>query len=135
MLLVDTNVVAYLLIDGDHTAAAQELYARDPDWRSEAFLLVEFTNVLASSIAAKRMTLSLAEGFLAKASAFLDGKLGRVAHAAVLASVVRHRVSACDARFLALAEQLGRRLVTEDKKLRTAAPALTQSLSEALASA
>ena len=135
MLLVDTNVVAYLLIDGDHTAAAQELHARDADWRSEAFLLVEFTNVLASSIAAKRMTLPLAKGFLTKASAFLDGKLGRVTHAAVLVSAARHRVSAYDARFLALAEQLGRRLVTEDQKLRTAAPALTQSLSEALASA
>ena len=135
MLLVDTNIVAYLLIDGDHTAAAQELHARDADWRSEALLLVEFTNVLASSIAAKRMTLPLAEGFLAKASAFLDGKLGRVAHAAVLASAARHRVSVYDARFLALAEHLGHRLVTEDKKLRTAAPALTQSLSEALASA
>ena len=43
MLLVDTNIVAYLLIDGDYTEAAQELRTRDPDWRSEAFLLVEFT--------------------------------------------------------------------------------------------
>ena len=51
MLLVDTNVVAYLLIDGDHTEAAQDLRSRDPDWRSEAFMLIEFTNVLASSIA------------------------------------------------------------------------------------
>ena len=49
MLIVDTNVVVYLLIQGDHSAAAQELYIRDPDWRSEAFLLIEFANVLASS--------------------------------------------------------------------------------------
>ena len=73
MLLVDTNVVAYLLIEGDHTKAAQKLHSRDPDWRSEAFLLVEFTNVLASSIATKRMTLSLAGDFLAKAVALFDG--------------------------------------------------------------
>ena len=72
MLLVDTNVVAYLLIDGDYTEAAQELRIRDSDWRSEAFLLVEFTNVLASSIARKRMTLSLAEDFLAKVSSLFD---------------------------------------------------------------
>ena len=58
MLLVDTNIVAYLLIEGDHTEAAHELRARDSDWRSEAFLLVEFANVLVSSIARKRMTLS-----------------------------------------------------------------------------
>jgi len=133
MLLVDTNVVAYLLIEGDHTEAAQELRTRDPDWRSEAFLLVELTNVLASSIARKRMTLSLAEDFLAKATALFDGKLGRIPHASVLTIAARHRVSAYDARFLALADQLGSRLITEDARLRAAAPALTQSLAEALA--
>src|SRR4029434_9367465 len=133
MLIIDTNVLAYLLIHGDHTAAAQRLRARDPDWRSEAFLLVEFTNILASSIATKRMTLSLARDFLAKAVDLFDGKLGRVPHAAVLAIAARHRVSAYDARFLALADQLGGRLVTEDTRLRAAAPALTQSLVEALA--
>jgi len=133
MLLVDTNVVAYLLIQGDHTGAAQRLHTRDPDWRSEAFLLVEFTNILASSIAAKRMTLSLAGNFLAKAAVLFEGKLARIPHASVLATAARHRVSAYDARFIALADQLGRRLVTEDSRLRAAAPELTQSLAEALA--
>ena len=86
MLLVDTNVVAYLLIEGDYTEAAQELRTRDSDWRSEAFLLVEFTNVLVSSIARKRMTLSMAEDFLAKVVSLFDGKLGRIPHASVLES-------------------------------------------------
>jgi len=133
MLLVDTSVVAYLLIDGDHTAAAQELRTRDPDWRSEAFLLVEFTNILASSIAKKRMTMALAQDFLAKAVVLFDGKLARMGHASVLATAARHRVSAYDARFLVLADQLASRLVTEDARLRAAAPGLTQSLAEALA--
>ncbi len=135
MLLVDTNIVAYLLIDGDFTEAAQRLRKSDPDWRSEAFLMIEFTNVLAASIAGRRMTLPLAEDFLSKANALLESKLTRVADAAALAIAVRFRVSAYDARFLALADQLGHRLVTEDAKLRKAAPALTQSVSEALASA
>jgi len=134
VLLVDTNVVAYLLIQGDHTAAAQELRRRDPDWRSEAFLLVEFTNVLASSIATKRMSAPLAQGFLAKAVRLFDGKLARIPHAFVLSVAAHHHVSAYDARFLALANQLGRRLVTEDAHLRIAAPGLTQTLAEALAS-
>ena len=133
MLLVDTNIAAYLLIQGDQTEAAQKLRKRDPDWRSEAFLLVEFTNVLASSIATKRMTLPLARDFLAKAVALFDGKLAHSAHALVLATAARYRISAYDARFLALAHQLGTRLVTEDTRLRAAAPALTQSLAQALA--
>jgi predicted nucleic acid-binding protein len=88
--------------------------------------------VLASSIAMKRMTLTLAQNFLAKVIDLFDGKLARVDHPLVLAIAARHRVSAYDARFLALADQLGTRLVTEDAKLRAAAPALTQSLTEAL---
>src|SRR5882724_2553258 len=133
MYIVDTNVVVYLLIHGDHTAAAQKLYGRDPDWRSEAFLLVEFTNVLASSVATKRMTLALAQDSLAKTIALFDGKLARVAHPLVLAIAARYRVSAYDAHFLALSDQLGSYLITQDARLRAAAPALTQSLTEALA--
>ena len=44
MVVVDTNIVAYLLIDGDRSREARSLLARDPDWRSEAFVLVEFSN-------------------------------------------------------------------------------------------
>jgi predicted nucleic acid-binding protein len=47
---------------------------------------------------------------------------------------IRYRITAYDGRFLAVADQLGSRLVTEDTKLRAAAPALTQSLEEAIAS-
>ena len=133
MLLVDTNIVAYLLIDGDFTEAARSLHKSDPDWRSEAFLMVEFANVLAASVAAKRMDLRLAQRFLFEADSLLNGKLARIPHAPVLATAAQYRVSAYDARFLTLAYQLGSRLVTEDAKLRAAAPALTQSLAEALA--
>jgi predicted nucleic acid-binding protein len=133
MLLVDTNVVAYLLIHGPSTAAAQKLRRRDPDWRSEAFLLVEFTNVLASCIATGRMSLSLAHELLARVNTLFDGKLARVAHGSVLSISAEYRVSAYDARFLALAYRLGQRLVTEDTRLRSAAPKLTVSLVEALA--
>jgi predicted nucleic acid-binding protein len=133
VVFVDKNLVADLLIDGDHTEVAQELRCRDPDWRNEAFLLVEFTNVLASSIATKRMSNTLAEDILSEAITLLDGKLVRIAHASVLSIAVRYRVTAYDARFLAVAQQLGIPLVTQDAKLRSAAPALTQSVAEALA--
>ena len=133
MLIIDTNVVAYLLIEGDYTADARLLYRRDGDWRSEAFIMVEFTNVLTASIAARRMDLVLAQRFLADATSLLQGKLTSIPHDSVLSLAVQYRVTAHDARFLALAQQLGHRLVTEDDKLRSAAPALTQSLAEALA--
>ena len=135
MLIIDTNVVAYLLIEGDYTAAARLLHRRDDDWRSEAFIMIEFTNLLTASIAARRMNLVLAQRFLADATSLLHGKLALIPHDSVLSLAVQYRVTAYDARFLALAQQLDCRLVTEDAKLRAAAPKLTQSLAEALATA
>jgi predicted nucleic acid-binding protein len=135
VLIVDTNVLAYLLIEGDHTTAARLLHRRDEDWRSEAFIMIEFTNVLIASIAARRMNLVLAQRFLADATSLLHGKLALIPHESVLSLAVQYRVTAYDARFLALAQQLDCRLVTEDAKLRAAAPKLTQSLAEALATA
>lgn len=55
-----------------------------------------------------------------------------IPHIAALQAAQRFAVSAYDARFLASAEKLGAKLVTEDTKLRTAAPSLTQSFGDAL---
>ena len=47
MVVVDTNILAYLLISGDRTDLARALAKRDPDWKSDAFALIEFSNILA----------------------------------------------------------------------------------------
>ncbi len=133
MVLIDTNVLAYLLIDSEFTATSQRLRRRDPDSRSEAFILIEFTNVLALQIAVRSITIEAAQSLLTKATTVLSNRLAQVAHNDVLAMASRFGVTAYDARFLVLAHQSGLRLVTEDAKLRNAAPGLTQSIEEALA--
>jgi predicted nucleic acid-binding protein len=65
--------------------------------------------------------------------AFLQPHFFSVTHEAALEFAFRYHTTAYDARFLAMAAQLGCRLVTEDTRPRAAAPALTQSLAEALA--
>ena len=61
MQVVDTNIVVYLLLQGDRTAAARALFARDPDWHSDSFVLVEFCNMLA--IMARIRLLPAAQAF------------------------------------------------------------------------
>jgi predicted nucleic acid-binding protein len=133
VVVVDTNIVAYLLIEGDRTAQTQALYARDPDWRSEGFLLVELSNLLATYVRTGSLEANAARDLLARATQTLTGMVN-LPHASALAVAAEFGVSAYDARFLAVARQLGRKLVTEDTKLRDAAPALTQSIEQALAS-
>jgi predicted nucleic acid-binding protein len=132
VVLVDTNVLAYLLIEGDHTAAAQDLYARDADWQSEAFALVEFTNILATYARTGALTREQGTKLLAEAETLLL-PLPSVLHQEAYEAAIEFGISAYDARFITLARQMKSKLVTEDGKLRKAVPAWTISLSESLA--
>jgi predicted nucleic acid-binding protein len=133
MVVVDTNIVTYLLIEGDRTKQAQALFAKDADWRSEAFLLVEFSNVLATYRRARALSTEQAETLLAEAARRVR-ELISVPNLRALRCAERYAVSAYDARFLAAADTLSVKLVTEDAKLRAAAPELTRSLAQALVS-
>jgi predicted nucleic acid-binding protein len=132
VLAVDTNVLAYLLLEGDRTADAQALYAADADWRSEGFLLVEFSNVLATYRRRGALPGDAAVELLDTAQRVVSG-LVNLPHARALALAAEYGVSAYDARFLGAAQALGTKLVTEDAKLRAAAPQLTRSIAQALA--
>ena len=132
MVIVDTNVLAFLLIEGDRTRDAQALFARDSDWRSEAFLLVEFSNVLTTYRRTGALRSLQSESLLAEAARRVRELLS-VPNVQALRCAERFAVSAYDARFLAVADALGAKLVTEDAKLRAAAPALTRSIAQALA--
>ena len=131
MVVVDTNVLAYLLIESDRTKEAQALFAQDSDWRREAFLLVEFSNVLTTYRRIGALSGQQTESLLAEAARRVRELLS-VPNLQALPCAERFAVSAYDARFLAVADTLGVKLVTEDAKLCAAAPALTRSIAQAL---
>src|SRR5437773_4039962 len=133
MIVVDTNIIAPLYMRSARSDAVTELFARDAVWRTEPLALIELSNVLISYERARYITAATARDCLDRAAAFLQPNLFRVSHQAALDVALRYGTTAYDARFLALADQLGSRLVTEDAKLRAAAPGLTQSLAEVLA--
>ena len=133
MVLVDTNVIAPLYVRSARTEAVEELFARDAVWRTEPLALIELSNVLITYERSRYITAATARDCLNRAAAFLQPHFFRVSHQAALEAALDYRVTAYDARFLALADQLGIRLITEDARLRAAAPALTQSLAEVLA--
>ena len=132
MVLVDTNILVYLMIEGDRTPAAQELYERDADWRSEALVMVEFSNVLATYVRSKALTYERAIKLLEQALALVP-MLTNVMHAQALETAAQFGISAYDARFITLAEQMRAKLVTEDIKLQLAVPSWTVSLAGAVA--
>jgi predicted nucleic acid-binding protein len=133
MLVIDTNIIAPLYVRSARTDAVTKLFAQDQIWRTEPLALIELSNLLITYERARYITAATARDCLDRAAAFLQPNLFRVSHQAALDAALRYGTTAYDARFLALAQQLNTPLVTEDAKLRAAAPALTRSLSEALA--
>lgn len=132
MIAVDCKVLAYLLLDGDETPRARALLERDADWHSEAMLMIEFTNVLATAMRARRLSTRDATIAMAQAEGVMEPGLHTANHREVLAMATRYRVSAYHARYLVVARDLDIKLVTADAKLRAAVPTLTQSLADAI---
>jgi predicted nucleic acid-binding protein len=130
VVLVDTNVLAYLMLEGDRTSAAQELFERDADWRSEAFIMVEFSNVLTTYVRTKVLSRDQGLKLLAGAEKLVP-VLTSVQNARALEVATQFGISAYDARFVALAIRMKVKLVTEDAKLRAAVPSWTVSLAGA----
>ncbi|MEO8306307.1 MAG: type II toxin-antitoxin system VapC family toxin [Betaproteobacteria bacterium] len=132
MVAVDCNVLAYLLLAGAQTPRARALLEQDADWHSDALLIVELTHVLATAMRVRGLAMSDAAMVLTQAQGVVAPGLHAADHHEVLATAARYRVSAYDARYLVVARELGVKLVTEDQRLRKAAPRLTQTLADAV---
>ena len=122
MIVVDTNVLAYLYLPGDHVADAEALLERDPAWAAPALWRSEFRNILAGFLRRKTLTFDQAYSLQVEAEGLLAGAEFEVDSRAVLQLVRDSDCSAYDCEFVALATQLNTKLVTADKKLLRAFP-------------
>ena len=122
MIVVDSNVLAYLYLPGEYTANAEALLETDPEWAVPILWRSEFRNVLAGFMRRKALTFEQACGLQSEAENLLAGSEFEVDSHAVLALVQDSDCSAYDCEFVALAIKLGTKLVTMDSKLLRAFP-------------
>jgi predicted nucleic acid-binding protein len=116
MIVVDTNLISYLLIPGAPTVMAQAAASRAP-WSAPLLWRSEFRNVLAVYMRHKGLTTSDAQALMAIAERLLWGREFTVRSSTVLDCVARSQRSAYDCEFVALALDLGIPLVTTDEAL------------------
>lgn len=128
MIVVDSNVLAYLYLPGEHTAAAEALFEKDPDWFAPVLWRSEFRNILAGYLRRKTITFDQACERQNEAESLLLGSEFEVDSQAVLELVRDSNCSAYDCEFVALAIKLNTTLVTMDKKLLQAFPKRTLQL-------
>lgn len=129
MIVVDTNVVAYLYLPGEHTAAAEALLERDPDWCAPILWRSEFRNILAGYVRRKDIAFEQATTLQAEAESLLAGCEYEVESRTVLELVRDSDCSAYDCEFVALAAKLDTKLITMDKRLLRAFPNRALSMS------
>jgi len=122
MIVVDTNVVAYLYLESEQTAVAEGVLRRDADWAVPPLWRSELRNVLAVQVRAGRLDLADARSIQDAAEHLLAGGEQPVASADVLELAAASGCSAYDCEFVALARRLAVPLATGDRQILAAFP-------------
>ena len=122
MIVVDSNVLAYLYLPGEFTVATEALLERDPEWAAPVLWRSEFRNILAGYMRRGALTFEHACGLQREAESLMAGSEYEVDSLGVLELVRDSDCSAYDCEFIALASKLKAKLVTMDNKLLRAFP-------------
>ena len=130
MIVVDTNVIVYLFLPGEHTKAARRAFERDPAWVAPLLWRSEYRNVLATSLQGGHLEIDDAVGVMDLASELMDGREYAVDSNGVLRLAQESGCSAYDCEFVALARELGIPLVTADRRVHSSFRNVTIRLTE-----
>ena len=127
MIAADTNLIAYLLIEGEGTEEARRVWRADPDWRVPALWRSEFLSVLVTAIRAGLLDRGLAEDAWLRALTLFGNREEEPAGEAVLDEALDGGISAYDAHFVVVARALAVSLVTADREILEACPEVAVS--------
>ena len=116
------------LIEGEKTAAARDLWRRDPDRRLPALWRHEYLNMLATFTREGGATISEAQTLWRRGIEMFGPREQGVDMESTLVFATENRISAYDAQYIALAQQPQSIRVTEDGRLLRTFPALTRSM-------
>jgi predicted nucleic acid-binding protein len=122
VIVADTNLVAYLLIEGDNTDLARAVWTADPRWMLPTLWRSEFLNVLTTAVRARVLTLPQAHDTWRIAQTVFGQSEVEPSGDAVLETATERNLSAYDAQFVVAAADLEVPLVTSDRRLLQACP-------------
>jgi predicted nucleic acid-binding protein len=124
VIVVDTNLLVYLHVEGQRTAQAEAVLRRDSVWVAPILWRSEFRNTLAGLVRRRALTLEDALRIVAEAERGMAAREYAVASHQVLLLAEQSGCSAYDCEFVSLAQDLGTRLVTADRAVLAAFPAV-----------
>jgi len=128
MIVVDANIVIYLILETSFTAVARQAYEKDSDWNVPELWEAEVLNGLMTEVRAGHTRVQDAIRASSNAAALLSGRAHRCDRENVLRTAHEARLTAYDAYYVVLARTLGVPLVTEDGPIIRNCPDVAQSL-------
>ena len=128
MIVADTNLIAYLMIEGDFTPQAELVYQLDSNWIAPYLWRSEFRNILALYLKKNYLSMAEAKTIMAQGEALMKNKEFELDSASLLEMIENSTLSAYDCEYVVLAKKLGIHLITNDKKILKSFPDLAVSL-------
>jgi len=117
MIVVDTNIIVHLHITSERTPQVLEILQKDAYWFSPPLWQSEFRNVLSGAMRKKIIDLVQAGQIMEAALETMAGREIPVSSRRVLELATASSCTAYDCEFVALAQELGVKLVTSDKQI------------------
>ena len=131
MIVVDSNVIAYLYLPTPHTKRAEALLEREPDWATPLLWRSELRNVLTGYLRQRLLSFEQAVSLQREAEDQFSDLEFEVASLGVLEFAWQSSCSAYDCEYIALAAHLDVPLVTLDRQILRAFPGRAVSLLDA----
>jgi predicted nucleic acid-binding protein len=124
MIVADTNIVAYFVLQGDETSRVEALRAKEKLWHVPSLFRHEWLNVVTVYVHRNLLTRDEAVRAFRRGVSLvtIDESIPDPSHIINL-----HIASGCasyDCQFIALAEELSAKLVTFDKQVLRAFPSV-----------
>jgi predicted nucleic acid-binding protein len=129
VIIADTNLIAYSLIEGPFTADALRVMRIDEEWLAPPLWQSELLSVLWLSVRTRVLSHARADEVYSEAEVLVHTAERPVPQHA-LALAVSSGCSTYDCEFVALAQATGVPLVTNDQKVLAAFPDVAVSLRE-----
>lgn len=127
MIVADANLIAYLILPGERTEQAEAVLLADPIWVVPLLCASELRSVLNKQVRAGNLTLNQAVAAMRRAAMLIGDREAPVDSRDVLELAQRSGCSTYDCEYVALAIALSSSLVTSDKAVLNAFPAVAVS--------
>ena len=133
MIVVDTNLLVYLLVPSGLTAQAEAVFEQDSQWITPLLWRSEFRSALVGLIRQGNITVDIAREIAHRAESWMSGREYPASTDRVLRLAAGSVCSSYDCEFVAVAQDLAVPLVTADRQILRAFPETAVSLDGFLA--